>query len=245
MNELATKNTVLPVEVISTLKGFDELRVQVAQHVDAQKCLYVKLTSHGLETGRLIMEFAARKEVRGEVDRLNKATKDAGKGGRPIAYHCHVAKLLSESGIGTSKEWLEKCARAHERAKALGYKVRDVNLLSIKQTETETVTKLPLPAGNATLHTPVLKDDSHFPAPIEDTLPAPDRVFPAPPEPKAPEPKHTFKEFLAAFVAKMEHIKTNAGEIGLKRKGNQEAWADAVAQWWKDIGVDVEITFEN
>lgn len=230
--------------VLVALRGFDSMRAEVAQHVEAQRSLFIKITSHGLETGRLINEFAASNDLQAEVNALNKKHKDAGNGGRPVAYHCHVAKLLVQSGIGVSKEWLEKCARAHERAKALGFKVRDVNLLSVQQRETETVYKLPVPNGNATLHTQPAKVEDKFPKPIEELLPTPESVFPAPPNATPKPPKH-FKDFVARFIGGMETIKTNAGEIGLRRKANQEGWADAVTAWWHELGVDVDITFKK
>jgi hypothetical protein len=53
---------------------------------------------------------------------------DAGKkkGGRPKQAHCYVAGLLADSGVGVSKEWLEKCARAYQRAKELGQAIEGV-----------------------------------------------------------------------------------------------------------------------
>jgi len=243
MSETALAVTVKSTELSIDLKGFDALRSQVAQHIEAQKTLLVKITSHGLETGRLIVEFASKKDVRLEVDRRNKEKQEKGEGGRPTAYHCYVAKLLSDSGIGVSKEWLEKCARAFERSKALGFKVKNVNLLSVQTTEKESVQTLALPGGNVTVHTPPQQDDSTYPVPIEDVLPAPDRVFPPEAVKKETPPPPTFKDFVHSSIAKLESFSAHAGEIGLRRKKNQEEWADAISAWWQAQGIAVDITF--
>ena len=245
MSETALATTVKPNELSTELKGFDALRIEVAQQVYAQKQLFVKAVSHGLETGRLIVEYAAQKDLKKEVDRINKENQAAGKGGRPIAYHCHVAELLSQSGVGVSKVWLEKCARAFVRSKELGFKVNNVNLLSCKSTETETVTHVPI-SGNVTLHTPKVDDTALFPSPIEDMLPAPDRVFPPAIVPPAePPPKPTFKDFVKTFVAKLDGLADIAGEVGIRHKRNQEAIADAITLWFENQGVSIDIIFES
>jgi len=212
-------------EVLVDLKGFKELRDSVVESINHQKAAFIRLTIHGLEIGKQISDFANRADIRKEVDRLNKEKQDNKLGGRPKAYHCYVAELLVTSGVPVTKEWLEKCARAFERSKALGFSTKNVNQLSLKTVEALNGVELPIA--------------------VESVLPSPEGVFP--PEKKAADGKKkkpTFKDFVRGFVARLEALKHDVGETSIRNKKHQEQWADAVEEWFGEQGVKVEITFK-
>ena len=204
------------------LNGFTILREQVSKQLETQKQLFVKIVNHGLVTGQLIMEYAAQPELRAAVDLINKTRRESGQGGRDVSYHCHVAALLEKSGVGVSKAWLEKCARAYERSKEMGFTVKNVNQLSC--------------ANGA--------DTTDFETALQDALPSLERVFPPAKTEPAPAKKLTFKDFLSGLVRNLDSMHEKVGDVGLKRKPNQEAISDALEDWFQSHGIEVEITFK-
>lgn len=105
----APRMEVLPP--VKRPKGWENLRELVKDHAEDAAFAALNAIERGYELGRHIVEFSERKEVSGEVGRLNRERQDAKQGGRPLAPHCYVAGMLEED-TGLSKSWLEKCARA-------------------------------------------------------------------------------------------------------------------------------------
>jgi hypothetical protein len=65
------------------------------------------------------------------------------------------------------------------------------------------------------------------------------------PEPADDKSKQTFKDLLHSFHGRMESLGEKVGEVALRNKRNQEAWADAMEAWWQARGVKAEITFKG
>lgn len=165
-------------EVIKTLKGFDELREAVSGYFVQLSETYKAALHHGVEIGRLIVEYSRTAQIKKLVDAKNAEKKASG--GAPIKYHCYVANLLAQSGVAR-KDWLEKCARGYERAKQLNFTVKNVNKLA----NTGKISG---------------QDDPEFPVPVNKILPSPERAFP--PE-KKDKPERTQEEIDAETVAKI------------------------------------------
>jgi len=224
--QLATQQA--EIEVIRQPKGFEELRTAVNASIEQQKDVFITLSNLGIQTGKLIVEYSQRAEIKEAVERLNtERQKTQRKGGRPQEAHCFVAELLVRSGMRVSKDWLEKCARAFKRSKELGF----------EGTETGVNKLLALKPANG---------DAKFPVEVEQILPNPERVFPpeavAEKQPCAPK---TFKQFVEGFVARLDSLESSAGEVSLRNKRHQELWADGVEKWFTKRGVKIQITFKG
>jgi len=76
----------------------------------------------GYDLGKAIVDYAESSDVKKTVDAYNLKNKEAHIGGRPIAYHCYVARCMEEH-FGLSHRHLEVCARAFIFDRSTGFEL--------------------------------------------------------------------------------------------------------------------------
>jgi len=110
----------MPHDLATLPAGFDALLKRIESHAVAIREQMFDASKHAYDLGKDLVEFSETEPVRQAVDAENKRRRTAGQGGRPLAYHCHVAGLL-DGQVPFAKEWLERCARAFLKDRDAGF----------------------------------------------------------------------------------------------------------------------------
>ena len=227
----------VPAEIralVPTLPDFEPLRNQINEHAVEGERLLSLAARHGLEIGRLMLEYSERPEIKSKVDGYNAARREKGCGGADKEYHTFVSDCLIVGGCKLTKFWLDMCARGMMNARAYGLPMVTPVRLAIAYPQQLTVAadaiKTAIAEHGGVLSITDLNIEGIFP------------VKPKPASGTQPQ-KPKFKDFILGFIATQDALEDGVGQPAIRNARNQELWKDACEAWWQARGVKVSVDF--